>query len=136
MDDVRDRVGLLCDQLTRHSMEQLIRDAGAGEELGALRAVLRNDQDADADRLRALLDALEDACLRSGLSGVASRQQGYRPLPPGLSPNSQHDRNGSARAWVCPLRRCARVVLPEEAAADVPICAMGNEMQMSSFELP
>ncbi|MGV9697148.1 hypothetical protein ACWDTR_15510 [Streptomyces sp. NPDC003470] len=137
MRGVRDRLGRLCDQLTRHgTMGAEIDAAGAGRELAELLGLLSmadTSGDGDlAERLGDLLDTIEEACARHGLVTLDVRSPaGERPgdgrLPPGFGPAS--DGTAAQRAvdaWVCPWSRCGRVVFPEEAATAPPACAAGG----------
>jgi hypothetical protein len=64
---VRDRMGLLCDQLSRWpDLDGIIRDAGAGAELEALLAVLGGEGESDEDRVAGWVEAIEDACTQKG----------------------------------------------------------------------
>ncbi|MET8897092.1 hypothetical protein [Streptomyces albogriseolus] len=132
---IRDRLGQLCDQLTRHgSMATEIEAAGAGPELTELLGLLATGADAGApdhgERLGELLDTVEEACARHGLvtldvRGPADARPGSGRLPPGFGPATDGGTaNGTVDAWVCPWARCGRVVFPEETA-DRPICAAG-----------
>jgi hypothetical protein len=129
VEGARDRVGTLCDQLSRFpDLDGIIRDGGAGGELEELLAALGGDEP-DQDQMLAWLQAIEDACARKGLAGIASRELAFRPLPTGLSAAS------GSRAWVCPRGRCDRVVLPEEAQTP-PVCAVAGGTPMNPFTLP
>ncbi|MET7510455.1 hypothetical protein [Streptomyces albidoflavus] len=136
MNGVRDRLGVLCDQLTRHrTMAAEIEAAGAGPQLEELLGLLPTAPDAsDAPaRLGALLDAIEDACARHGLAdldvrGLEHIRWGDARLPPGfaLTPGGAAAAGaGQVDAWVCPWGHCGRVVFPEEAASR-PACAAGD----------
>ena len=137
MNDVRDRLGVLCDQLTRHrAMAAEIETAGAGPQLTELLGLLPTASGATSleARLGELLDAIEDACARHGLAalnvrGPANETHGSGELPPGfaLTPDGAAVNGAEAvDAWVCPWGHCGRVVFPEEAAAP-PACAAGDE---------
>lgn len=137
MNGVRDRLGLLCDQLTRHrAMVTEIDAAGAGPQLEELLDLLSAAPEATASDARwgELLDAIEDACARHGLAaldvrGPADGRPGDGRLPPGfaLAPSGAAVNGADAvDAWVCPWGRCDRVVFPEEAAIP-PACAGGDE---------
>lgn len=121
----RNRLGVLCDQLTRHaSMAAEIDSAGAGPQLRELLELVRSGTaTAEGAREAELLDTIEDACVRHGLSALDVREYGNARLPIGfgLPPDT-----GAAAAWVCPWGNCGRVVLPDEADA-VPRCAVGDE---------
>ncbi|MFF2186003.1 hypothetical protein [Streptomyces sp. NPDC058155] len=130
----RNRLGVLCDQLTRHgSMAAEIEAAGAGPQLRELLELVRSAAStAEGTREKELLDSIEDACVRHGLSALDVREFGNARLPLGfgLPPDER-----VARAWVCPWGNCGRVVLPEtggtvdtgDAAASTPTCAAGGE---------
>ncbi|WP_326798097.1 hypothetical protein OG946_24150 [Streptomyces sp. NBC_01808] len=138
MKGVRDRLSVLCDQLTRHrDMAPEIDAAGAGPQLDELLDLLSATPDATAaseERLGELLDAIEDACARHGLAALDVRGPAdigpvAGRLPPGfaLTPDDATE-NGAdtVDAWICPWGHCGRVVFPEEAA-DAPVCAAGDE---------
>ncbi len=126
---VRERVGSLCEQLSRWpSLEGIIRDAGASGDLNALLAALNGDREPDPEQVASWAEAIESACARKGLVGVTSRGYAFRPLPAGLRDMP------TTRAWVCPRDLCDRVVLPEEAAA--PVCAIAGRAPMTPFSLP
>ncbi|MFD6990948.1 hypothetical protein [Streptomyces sp. NPDC059943] len=130
----RNRLGVLCDQLTRHgSMAAEIEAAGAGPQLRELLELVRSGAStAEGTREKELLDSIEDACVRHGLSALDVREFGNARLPLGfgLPPDER-----VARAWVCPWGNCGRVVLPEtggtvdtgDAGASTPTCAAGGE---------
>jgi hypothetical protein len=129
VDGVRDRVGVLCGQLERWpTTEKIIREAGAGAALDELRAALTGDA-VDPARLAALLDAIEDACARSGLVGITSREHGYRPLPPGLPLSSAPAENAPR---VCPLGQCDRVVFSGETDTE-PMCVVSGGVSLRPF---
>jgi hypothetical protein len=126
----RDRVGMLCDQLSRFpDLRGIIRDASADGELEKLLAALGGQDEPDQDQMLAWVQAIEDACARKGLAGITSRGKAFRPLPTGLSAASGFP------VWVCPRGRCDRVVLPEEAQTP-PVCAVAGGTPMSAFTLP
>jgi hypothetical protein len=126
----RDRVGMLCDQLSRWpELHGIIRDGGAGGELDELLAALGGEDEPDHDQMLAWMQAIEDACALKRLAGITSRGKAFRPLPPGPSEASDF------RAWVCPRGRCDRVVLPEEAQTP-PACAVAGGTPMNPFTLP
>jgi hypothetical protein len=125
-DRVRERLGRLCDELDRWaSLDKIVRDAGAGSELDALLAMIGGGGNADLEQVRVLLDAIEEACKRSGLDG-AIRGSRFRPLPKGLSASPVGE------SWVCPRGCCARVVLAEETDA-CPVCAVAGGTPMKRF---
>lgn len=129
---VRDRVGLLCDQLSRWpTLHATIDSAGADNELGALLALLAGPHEPDLGKIETLLDAIDQACARIGLAALTSRAKGPAPwagLPPGLAGHP-----GPA-GWTCPLRRCDRVVTPDETSAP-PTCAAAQVL-MSAYNPP
>jgi hypothetical protein len=130
VEQARDRVGMLCDQLSRFpDLHDIIRNAGADKELDGLLAALGGAGELDQERMLAWLQAIEDACARKGLAGITSREHGFRPLPAGLSATS------NIPVWVCPRGRCDRVVLPEEAQTP-PVCAVTGGTPMMPFALP
>ncbi|GGP61312.1 hypothetical protein [Streptomyces calvus] len=135
MNGVRDRLGLLCDQLTRHrAMTTEIAAAGAGPQLEELLDLLSAAPDTSAARLGELLDAIEEACARHGLApldvrGPVDGRPGNGRLPPGFAlttDGAAASGAGTVDAWVCPWGRCGRVVFPEEEAGP-PACAAGDE---------
>jgi hypothetical protein len=117
---VRERLGVLCDQVARHaSMEGVIRSAAAGAELDRVFAALRGEVEIDARELGRLLDAIDDACAGVGLAPVTVRGSGYTPLPAGMT---QVDPEPEPVKWGCPLGRCGRLVYTEGATSP-PVCA-------------
>lgn len=126
MDEVRSRLGLLCDGLSQwNSLDGIIRAGGAGPELDEL---LTGFDHADVDPARSaqLLDAIDAACKRAGLDWPP---RAFQPLPHGFTVSPDGD------SWVCPHGRCDRVVLPEEAGGP-PLCGAGSRIPMKSFRLP
>jgi hypothetical protein len=133
MSGVQGKLRILCEQLGRHSqLEQAIRDAGAGAALDALRAITEGDPAVGGDpaeqrkRENELLDEIEDACIRSGLSPLTVRTvRGFEELrlPPGFGTEK------AQRPWVCPRHRCDRVVYPDEAAQPPECLLVGGPMQ-------
>ena len=127
---VRERVGSLCEQLSRWpSLEGIVRGAGAGGELDALLAALGGGGEPDPEQVARWVEAIGSACARKGLVAVTTRGHPFRPLPAGLRDTP------AVRAWVCPRDRCDRVVLPEEAEA-APVCAIAGMAPMTVFTLP
>lgn len=120
------RLGVLCDQLTRHaSMAAEIETAGAGPQLRELLELVRSGAGtAGGAREKELLDSIEDACVRHGLSALDVREFGNARLPLGFGLPSDEQ---VARAWVCPWGDCGRVVLPETGEESAPHCAAGGE---------
>jgi hypothetical protein len=117
------RVGLLCEQLsTWATLRDIIRADGAEPKLEALMTLLGAEAEPDQARVAALIDAVEEACARQQLPGLARRttQPGGVPaLPPGMA-----GRSASAIAgWTCPVGRCDRVVTPDETST-APACAV------------
>lgn len=137
---VGNRVGLLCGQLSTWapSLGDIIRAGGAEPELKALMTMLGAEAEPDQARVAKLIDAVEEACARQGLPGLARRTtgpQGVPALPPGIA-------GGSAIAgWTCPVGRCDRVVTPDETSA-APACAVvsgcggGTNRSMKPYLLP
>ncbi|MFF5254116.1 hypothetical protein ACFY4K_19005 [Streptomyces leeuwenhoekii] len=130
---MRNRLGLLCDQLTRHtSMADEIVDVSAGRELRELFDLVGGGPDGPFDPARAgeLLDAIEEACARHGLAALDLRDHKDTRLPAGfrLTPDEAESRQGepAGGAWVCPWGRCGRVVFPDEVPAR-PECTAGGE---------
>lgn len=131
----RNRLGVLCDQLTRHeSMAAEIDTAGAGPQLRELLELIRSGAATAAGaRETELLDSIEDACVRHGLSALDVREYGNARLPLGFGLPAEES---AARAWVCPWGNCGRVVLPDEAGASGrPRCAAGDE-PLRAFPAP
>ncbi|MFE2519465.1 hypothetical protein [Streptomyces mirabilis] len=123
----RERVGLLCDQLSRWpSLTATIRDGGAETELHSLLALLASQSDPDGQRVSDLLAAIEDACARQGLPGLTNRNGGFPggipALPPGMTELPPGMNDPGVLGWTCPLSRCNRVVTPEETTHP-PACA-------------
>lgn len=95
-DFVRDRLGLVCEQLSRWpKVEGIVRGAGGGEALDALLAALATDTAPNAERLDEWISAIEDAARRAGLQGIASR---FRQVP-----------TEPAEEWGCPRGHCDRL---------------------------
>jgi len=136
---VGNRVGLLCEQLsTWASLGDIIRAGGAGRELKTLTSLLGAEADPDQAQVAALVDAVEEACARQGLPGLARRAvgpQGVPALPPGMPGRS------AIAGWTCPVGRCDRVVTPDEASRS-PVCAVvqgfgsGTDGLMKPYLLP
>ena len=127
MKTIRDRLASLCAELSRwSSLATIIRANGAGQELDELLASSVG-QGLDAERGTVLLDAIEEASLRAGLSGL-TRGTGFRPLPPGTRLSA------GAPSWVCPHGGCDRVVLEEESNS-APACAVAGGIAMKSFRI-
>jgi hypothetical protein len=132
---VRDRVGLLCDQLSRFpTLRSTIADAGASTELAELLTKLADAHEPDQARILALLNAIEQACAGVGLAGLTSRTKGFDvglTLPGGL------DADPGLAGWTCPLRRCDRVVIRQEAVGTTtPTCAARQNAPMMPYSLP
>lgn len=109
MEGVRNRVGMLCDQLSRFpDLHDVICDAGADGELDKLLAALGGVDEPDEDQVLGWLQAIEDACARKGLAGITSREHAFRPRPPGCPrpPSSRCGcvRRAGATAWCCRKR--------------------------------
>lgn len=130
MREARERLGALCDQLSRWpKLHRIIRDAGAGNELDALLTSLGSNDDLDQDQMLFWVEAIEEACGRKGLVGITTRDKVFRLLPDGLSAP------GAPRAWVCPRDRCDRVVLPGDT--QIPLtCAVSGGTPLRPFDLP
>ncbi|MFD5728312.1 hypothetical protein ACFWMT_19775 [Streptomyces sp. NPDC058368] len=116
----RERVGLLCDQLSRWpSLQTTIRDGGAEDELRDLLRQLASETAPDNQRVSELLDAIERACALQGLPGLTSRTSNnpvdMTTLPPGMTDVR------SVVGWTCPIKRCNRVVTPDETSQP-PTC--------------
>jgi hypothetical protein len=129
LNGVRNRLGLLCDQLTRHrTMTEEIEAAGAGPHLRELLRLVREGSGTatEGTREKELLDAIEDACARRGLSALEVREFGDVRLPPGFEHGAPSSGGAGPNAWVCPWGRCGRVVFPDETPAP-PDCAAGGE---------
>jgi hypothetical protein len=126
----RDRVGWLCDQLNRWpDLVGIIEEAEAGAPLRKLQDALANATKTDPVHITELLQDIQEACARHGLTGVTQRDRAYQPLPPGMSDPSGTD------AWVCPRGVCDRVVLAEETTTE-PVCAIAAGTPMARFALP
>jgi len=130
---LRDRVGLLCDQLSRWtSLHTAIRDAGAHNELAELLAALAGTSEPQADHIEALLDAIDHACARVGLASLTSRT---KALDVGLTlPDGLRGAQWPV-GWTCPLSRCDRVVIRQEAI-ETPHCAANQNAPMAPYTLP
>lgn len=153
MEQVRDRLGMLCDQLSRFpDLHDIIRAAGAGGHLDKLLAALKGEDKLDENQVFAWLQAIDDACVRSGLAGITSRERAFHPLPPGFGslpsgfyepsdelPGGDDQDEGVSgsdpQAWVCPRGRCDRAVLPEEVRI-LRVCAAAGGTPMRPFTLP
>ncbi|MER7693829.1 hypothetical protein [Streptomyces sp. NPDC097610] len=129
---VGDRVGMLCDQLSRWpELATMIRDGGGQAQLEELLTLLADRSAYDERRISALMDAIEDACARQGLPGLTRR---LPPLPPGMGTAQRTTGHGEPAGWTCPLDYCSRVVLPEETPSP-PTCAAarGEHTQMRPY---
>lgn len=122
--NVRDRVGLLCDQLSRWpSLMATIQDGGAQAELDTLLALVASETDPDSKRVSDLIDLIESACARQGVVGLTSRDGvpggGITSLPPGMASTPE------VMGWTCPLGRCDRVVTSDETS-NPPTCVAAH----------
>lgn len=136
---VGNRVGLFCEQLsTWPSLGDIIGAGGGERDLKALMTLLGAEAEPDQARVAALIDAVEEACARRGLPGLARRTtglQGVPTLPPGMAGRS------AIAGWTCPVGRCDRVVTPDETSA-APACAVvsqvggGTGTSMKPYLLP
>ncbi|CAN3985934.1 hypothetical protein [Kitasatospora purpeofusca] len=129
---LRDRVGTLCEQLSRWpSLRTSIRDGGGEHALTELLALLTGTTDPEGPRVSELVDAIEDACARQGLAGLTTREVGspggIPALPPGMSGAPE------IMGWTCPLGRCNRVVTPDETAHPPTCAAHGPEGRMKPY---
>ncbi|WP_194912880.1 hypothetical protein [Catenulispora rubra] len=132
---LRDRIGLLCDQLSRWPvLRTTITDAGAYAELTDLLSILTGPDQPDPARVQALLESIEEAGNAVGVVGLTTRMMGLDAgliLPGGLSA----DPGAMVVGWVCPLGRCDRVVLPAEGVK-TPMCAAGPDKPMTPRRTP
>jgi len=130
---LRDRVGLLCDQISRFpTLQGIIADAGALTELTGLLTMLADPHEPDQARVGALLDAIDQACSKTGLVGLTSRTKGLEAglsLPGGLAADP------GLAGWTCPLERCGRVVIRQEADG-TPTCAARQNTPMRPYLSP
>ncbi|MFE6049971.1 hypothetical protein ACFQ6N_04395 [Kitasatospora sp. NPDC056446] len=131
MDEVtRERLGLLCGQLGWSSFRMLIASAGAEAQLDGLLVLLTGPGDPDDTLVTELLDAVEDAYARQGMSGLTARDgasSGTVLLPPGIT--GQRTLIG----WTCPLDRCNRVVTADETPHPPTCGAHGPDGRMTPY---
>ncbi len=85
----------------------MFEEAGAEELFDTFTALVRQE-DADPDRLAAVLDAIDEALAAIGLHGLTRPNRSWSPLP------GVRQRDPEVFCYVCPLKRCDRV---ESAAA-------------------
>ncbi|MET9618601.1 hypothetical protein [Kitasatospora indigofera] len=131
MSVVRQRIAVLCGQITRHAdMEQAIRRVGGGPHLDRILGAVRGADAPDPGKLIELLDELEDVCGEKGLAGITTTSKQYVPLPRGFQGSDPDE----PPTWVCPLKRCSRVVFEDEAPV-APSCATAGT-PMSSIRIP
>jgi len=130
---LRDRVGLLCEQLSRWpTLHATIRDAGAHTELDELLTILAAPKEPDRDRVLTLIDAIDQACTKVGLAGLTSRT---KALSAGLTLPGGLEGDPSLAGWTCPLHRCERVVISQEVDG-TPTCAARQNTPMTPYVLP
>lgn len=132
--EARNRLGVLCDQISRWpDLCDIIRDAGAENELREILNALICSENLTEEKMRQVLSwlqVIDNSCAHSmGLIGIASRQKAFHSLPPGLSDDSD------TQAWICPRDRCDRVDLSTESSLR-PSCAMFQGILMRPFNLP
>lgn len=129
MSAVRERLGVLCDQITRHpDLREQIHDAGAGDQLDEILAAVGASATIDEQQLIGLLDQIEHKSAVSGLAGVTTVNKGFPTLPPGIDPAQKTE----PLNWVCPIAfHCARVVFHDEATTP-PRCVAGGGMPMAA----
>lgn len=122
MSTARERLGALCNQIARHAdIDQAIRDAGAEAQLDELLTAVRTGKAVDQDLVVELLDAIEEACARNGLTGITAVTR-YTPLP------FQQRGQEEPPTWICPTRSCDRAVFDDEAATPPHCAAAGAQM--------
>ncbi|MFF7358462.1 MULTISPECIES: hypothetical protein [Streptomyces] len=119
MNEVRERLAILCGQVARHpEMREAIAAAGAETQLAQLLDAVATDGAPDQVQLLELLDKIEDRCSHWGLVGVTTSSKQYTALPPGFSASTPDE----PVTWTCPLRRCSRAVFADEVT-EPPSCA-------------
>ena len=109
-----------------------IRNAGAHTELDELLTTLADPHQPDQDRVLALIAAIDQACTKVGLAGLTSRT---KALDAGLTLPGGLDADPSLAGWTCPLQRCDRVVIRQEAGG-TPTCAARQNAPMTPYTLP
>jgi len=130
---LRDRVGLLCDQLSRFpTLHTTITNAGAHTELAELLTTLAGSHEPDQDCVLALIDAIDHACTKVGLAGLTSR---IKTLDASLNLPGGLEADSGLAGWTCPLQRCSRVVILQEADG-TPTCAARHNTPMTPYILP
>lgn len=129
-----DRVGLLCDQLSRFpSLQEFVAKAGVAAKLDELLALVADPREPDPARVRELLDAIDVACTVAGLAGLTSRTKGG--VPAGLRLPPDHSEAEGPMGWTCPLERCDRVVLRQDSA-ERPSCAAREALMTPFYSAP
>lgn len=130
---LRDRAGLLCDQLSRWpSLYTTAREVGRQTELAELLTLVTGPREPDQDRVLELLNSIDKAFAGVGLAGLTSRTKGPDvglTLPEGLKTAP------GLVGWTCPLKRCGRVVICQEADG-APACAAARDAPMAAYVLP
>lgn len=123
------RLEMLCRAIGKWpELEATLTAAGAADPLQEIRAAVSSG-DPENFGIAELLDRIDEAGLSVGLDGVTTGTKGYQPLPAGLA------QTADAQAWVCPHKRCSRVVLPEESDT-APTCTLGRGKPMTPLTIP
>ena len=106
MEGVRNRVGMLCDQLSRFpDLHDVIRDAGADGELDKLLAALGGVDEPDEDQVLVWLQAIEDVVpARDWRASPAENTPSARHSPESPIPGRGCVRGAGATAWSCRKR--------------------------------
>ncbi|MFJ4355962.1 hypothetical protein ACIP25_06650 [Streptomyces massasporeus] len=100
MHDLADRLDRLCRLLGGGELTRRAREYGVAEHLERVLGAVRDGT--DPERVRADLDALDEAFARHGFDGLTTRTRAYQPLSGTVG-------HPVLRGWVCPAaHRCSR----------------------------
>ncbi|MEU3490526.1 hypothetical protein [Streptomyces massasporeus] len=100
MHDLADRLDRLCRLLGGSELARRAREYGVAEHLERVLGAVRDGT--DLERIRADLDALDEAFARHGIDGLTTRTRAYQPLSGTVG-------HPVLRGWVCPAaHRCSR----------------------------
>jgi len=117
---VRDRLGLLCEQLSRFpELEGELRDADGSEALDALVAAVADNAAPDWTRLNDWINEIDAAARRTGLAYIADRLRGKPAEAP--------------EVWGCPRGYCDRASSPNDMPGDPMICWVAGSVPLSKL---